>query len=596
MALKRESFLFLFTAMLCFHSLLRAEGKSIKVVSQRQFDAAIERVNSGEETNIILKKGIYVLKKSIKTVSPFSICGSNATITCADKLYSSQKVRSTDTHDVYKLDRQLTPFTLFYDNTGKMLPVSESIIDSVKVNYVEGEIVAPSVYEVGVNLKIPISHNLKHLRNKYFDCAYGYFDCGWRTVSFALNKSDEKFFYCTTLSDCPPKNYQYDKVFYKKPIRFVIYNAEKKENSISFNGTELYVPKGIDSIYYLKNNDSSYLIPTITVTDDFRLDKVKFVGFGGITVNSKKENVCEITNCVFQNCLSGALDVNKENDGHAQKAMITGCVFKDCSVIEGYVVRLTSTFRDSVCITMQHCKISRYTGKVIYKNAKPSVYVNGDVEIKRNVMSNSCRGHITMNKGKIIVSGNFLYNTDSFNSHPMRNYSNDWGLVYCNHIFEKSIGALNNKVHHILLENNLFYGAYAYGGDARGIFIDDGRGDVVCNNNVILNTQYYSIDSRNVKLHDAASVRIKYEGNVVSSVYRLEAGTAVKGTDKPILGRNILLSPKKNKISNTEIFDKDYRLEVDPSSSCDGKKIKTSKSLYNFLKQHPSFDYIKKWL
>ena len=72
--------------------------------------------------------------------------------------------------------------------------------------------------------------------------------------------------------------------------------------------------------------------------------------------------------------------------------------------------------------------------------------------------------------------------------------------------------ALDNKIHHILLENNLIYGAYAYGRDARGIFIDDGRGDVTCNNNVILNTQSFSIDSRNVKRHDASSVRVRYKG------------------------------------------------------------------------------------
>ncbi len=576
---------------------LMAESALIKVASQEQFDAAVERINSGKETHIVLKKGTYLLRTSINATVPLSIKGKNATITCATQLTPKQIVRQTETHNIYKLNQQLSPFALFYDKTGKLLPISESVIDSVKVNYIDGEIEGPQGYKTGEKIKIPISSNLKHLKNKVFSCAYGYFDSGWRTVSFQLNKSDDKYFYCTTLSDCHTKNYQYDKVVYKKPVRYVIYNAELKKNAVYFEGTNLYVPRNIDFFYYLSNKDSSHIVPTITVSKDFELENVKFVGFGGVSVNADKDDTCIITNCTFQNCQGCALQIHKKNGENAVKAMVSGCIFKECSIYDNTIVRLTSTFYGPSCIIMQHSVLSRHSdGNVIYKNASESIFVSGDVEIKDNVMYNSCRGHLIMNNGNIKVLGNILYNTDSFNALPERNYSNDWGLVYCNHIFKETNDALDNRQNHILLENNLLYGAYAYGGDARGIFIDDGRGDVTCKNNVILNTQMYSIDSRNVKTHDAASVRNKYEGNIVSVAYRLEAGPALKDADRPVSSGNVLISSKENKISNTEILEKDHRLDLNTSSSCDGTKIRIKKDLYKVLKKHPSFDNIKKCL
>ena len=576
---------------------LMAEGTLIKVMSQEQFDVAVERINSGKETHLILKKGNYNLHTSINAIAPLSIKGKNATISCATRLCSTETERQTETHNIYKLNRKLSPFTMFYDKKGKLLSVTESVIDSVRVNYVDGEIESSKEYKIGEIIKIPIARNLTHLKNKVFACAYGYFDCGWKAVSFQLDKSDETYFYCTTLSDCPTKNYQYDKMVYKKPIRFVVYNAEIKENAIFYDDEYLYTPKGISVLYYLCNNDSFHKIPTITVSKDFELDNVKFLGFAGIFVNSKMDNACVINNCIFQNSLGHALSINKENGASAIKAIVTDCLFKDCSIYFGDVLHLRSTFYGPSCILMQRCVLSRYTdGNVIYKNASPSVYVSGDVELKGNVIYNSCRGHLNLRYGNISASGNILYNTDYFNSHPMRNYSNDWGLVYCDHIYKNTDDALNDKTHRILLENNLLYGAYAYGGDARGIFIDDGRGNVTCKNNVILNTQLFSIDARNVKLHDAASARIKYEGNVVSSAYRLEAGPAVKGANIPISSRNFLLSTKKNKISNVELLNGDHRLDIDASSSCDGTRIKVSRDLYKTLKRHPTFDRIKKFL
>ena len=569
----------------------------VKVASQEQFDAAVERINGGQETQLVLRNGVYLLKEPIIAKAPLSIRGKHATITSATKLAIKDTLRSTSTYYIYKLDKRLSPFTIFFNKKGELLPVSESVIDSVKVNYVEGNIEAPSIYREGVDIKIPISRDLFRLKSRTFACAYGYFDSGWSTVSFRINKSDDSFFYCTTLSICPTRNFQYDHDYYKKPIRYVIYNAEIYENSIYYDDSNLYIPKNISEFYYLPNSDSSHTIPFITTMGDLELRDVNFVGFGGVFVRSKATNICTIKRCSFENNHGVALKIDKENGINTERAIVSGCSFEKCSVYSDFIVRLTSTFMGSPCILMHNCVLSRYPdGNVKYKNAKESVYVSGDVEIRDNVMYNTCRGHLIMDGGNIIVSGNFLYNTDSFNVHRMRNLSNDWGHAYCNHMFEETKSALDNKIHHILLENNLIYGAYAYGGDARGIFIDDGRGDVTCNNNVILNTQSFSLDSRNVTLHDASSARVRYDGNLVTSIYRLEAGAAVEGENRPTTSKNYLFTSKKSRISNVEILENDVIGDIDTSSSCDGTKIKISKDLFKILKHHPSFDYIKIFL
>ena len=94
---------------------LMAEDALIKVISQEQFDAAVARINGGKETHIVLKKGTYLLRTSINAAAPLSIKGKNAIITCATQLTPKEIVRKTETHNIYKLNQQLSPFALFYD-------------------------------------------------------------------------------------------------------------------------------------------------------------------------------------------------------------------------------------------------------------------------------------------------------------------------------------------------------------------------------------------------------------------------------------------------------------------------------------------------
>jgi hypothetical protein len=145
-----------------------------------------------------------------------------------------------------------------------------------------------------------------------------------------------------------------------------------------------------------------------------------------------------------------------------------------------------------------------------------------------------------------------------------------------------------------VLRNNFLCSAYAYGGDARGIFIDDGRGDVICEGNVILNMQWYSMDSRDVKLIDAASIRNRYDGNIVSTRYRLVGGKDVKGENVPVLNENILLCPMKNQKHNVNIKSDDIQLDYDTSVFCMDKKITVSQKVYELLRKKPVWEEIKR--
>lgn len=186
---------------------------------------------------------------------------------------------------------------------------------------------------------------------------------------------------------------------------------------------------------------------------------------------------------------------------------------------------------------------------------------------------------------------NFLYNTDEFTSQTDRNLSSDWGLIYCDHKYNDIREALDNKSNNIVIEGNLFYGAYGYGRDARGIFIDHGRGDVQCNDNIILNSQSYSMDSRYVKRNEASSVRNRYERNIVTTNYRLMAGVCVEGQNKPVTNENILLTTKNSKVLNIFTDEKDQQLMIERSCSFNEGKVFVSEALYRLIKKSRAWRY-----
>lgn len=377
----------------------------------------------------------------------------------------------TQSHFVHKIDNEFPPFTVFYNEDKELLHLAESVVDSIGVNYVEGEILAPSDFKQGATIKIPIPFNLKHLRNKAFSCAFGYFDSGWALVDYIVERSDDRFFYCTALSGCSTNNVMYDKTYYKKDVRFVIYNAEIKPNSIHYDSEGLYVPKNIVKLYFVTKNDNSQLLPTITINSDISICGVHFEGIGGVIVNSHRDSFCEIKKCKFEKTNSNTLSIKKDNGRDVKVAIVKDCTFFDCGIQDGYVLYLASNYEGQICIEVRGCTISRYPNSIVtYKNTGGAVRVNGDGSLYNNIIYNTCRDHFYLYGGTIKVYGNMLYNSDAFNSQIDRNLSSDWGLIYCDHYYSDKQKAIDNKLHRIVIEDNLLYGAYAYGGDARGFF------------------------------------------------------------------------------------------------------------------------------
>ena len=436
-----------------------------------------------------------------------------------------------------------------------------------------------------------------HLKNKSFSHAFGYFDCGWQVINFSLERSDNDFFYCSTLESCRTKKYEYDKIVYNKPVRYVIYNAEIKKNAIFYDNNFLYVPKDVGTVYCIVHSKFGSQNPSISTYSDFVVNGVNFVGFDGIRIRTNDESICEIVNCNFRNCLGYALNINNNSEGKVRLTEIKQCSFQDCSVHTSYMVLLGSTFNNSPCINMSYCSLTRYSdGFAHYKNPNGGIYVDGDVTLTNNIVHNTSRCHLYFDRGQIIAKGNVLFNDKLFNSFSYRNLSSDFGLVYCNIIFSDSSLALKNKNHSILLDSNLLYGATAYGNDARGIFIDNGRGDVLCRNNVIFDTDIYSLDSREVvRLVSSSSVRNVFEGNILGTKYRLVSGSDVPEGDLAISDNNILLGDTLNDKNRIKTRREDKVVVLQSGIKGNEGKVLISKADYKKLKKNNNWKQVKKY-
>ena len=231
-----STFFILLDCILC-----NAASVGYDVMSQQEFEAYMNKAQSGEPIEISLAKGNYVLKSQIIARAPFSINGNGSTITYANDKYTCEDaVRRTTDHYICKLKNQIPVFSLFVDGKGNILPVSESVQEDIRVNtceQIEGEYSA----KPGAELKIPIARNISGLANKEFSKAYGYFDCAWSEMDFSITESDDSYFDVITLQNCNTNNFNYEKKAYKNDIRYVIFNAEPKAGCIFFDDEYIYV-------------------------------------------------------------------------------------------------------------------------------------------------------------------------------------------------------------------------------------------------------------------------------------------------------------------------------------------------------------------
>ena len=566
-----------------------AASLSYTVRTQEEFDAYMKKAQSGEPIDISLTKGIYVLKSPIIARAPFSINGNGATITHANDRYTCEDaVRRTADHYICKLKNQIPVFSLFVDGKGNILPVSESVQEDIRVNMCE-QIDGEYSSKPGAELKIPIARNVKGLANKKFLNAYGYFDCAWSEMDFRITGSDDKYFNVITLQNCNTGNFNYEKKAYKNEIRYVIFNAEPKAGCIFYDDEYIYIPTSYNEVEVISNDAWGKNTPAIDCRSSVSLSNLTFKNFNGISVTSPSAWACNISNCKFLNTLSYALRVNKLTSAEQIPVRISGCRFVHCSVLCHNVVSLSSAKENRNCIEMSNCEIKRYDDTYVgYKNCTGALVVSADATVDNCRIWNTPRCHVYINRGMVTVKNCTLYNTQQFNSFKDRNLSSDLGLVYVNHFTNDAGIAIGNTQNIVLLENNLLYGAYAYGNDARGIFIDDGRGDVTCKNNVVLDCQRYSIDSRDARSYvPTSSIRNSLENNYLSTPFRLAAGEGVPEKDRPTHYSNVMLTDGQNIITRTKNeLDQDNGIVIlDAQAITKGDKVAISRNVKKAIRR-----------
>lgn len=552
--------------------------------------------------NIKLKSGRYFLRESINATAPLNITGKKAIITTPNEVYViTDTLFTTEDYLVYKKKSDIAPFSLFVDEVGTPVPISESVDATTRVNRIDREIIGTYDKKAGIDIKIPIADDLKHLANLTFSSAFGYFDCGWSRVNFTINHSDNQYFYCTTFDYTNVNNYNYDITAYKKDIRYVIFNAEKDGKGIWYDKDNVYVPRSMSTVYLVQTYSITNK-PTITIRSDFNISGIEFYNIGTISVISDNRNTCNIQHCTFRNSLNTVLSIQKKNGNDVEPVDISHCTFLNCSLLAGNIISLNSNFTEVTCINVSNCKLSRYPDATMtYKNCSAAIYANGNISIINNTIYNTCRDHLFLREGKILCKGNHIFNDEAFNRQRERNLSSDFGLIYCGNMFYSAPEkALSNTISKTTIEGNLLHGAEAYGGDARGIFIDDGRPDVKCIHNLIYDTQLYSIDSRIAKnFQGLSSMRNEITENILTNKYRLQVSEGVEDKDKAIASNNCLINfdSNNNDTKNIRQEEKDFSINLDAQTFILKKgRVNPSRKEINVLKRIPFWENIKNYL
>ncbi len=589
---------FFFLCLLCIP--YTSLSNTTWVFNQSQFDEVVKEINGGKEKDIFLSPGTYVLNEKIVAKNNLSITGNNSSITWHNDTYTKQDaIYETNTHYVCKIKSKINPFSLFVDDNDNLVNVSESVDSVSLVNTTSQEITGEISGKAGAIINIPIADNLTKFKNRSFSNSYGYFECGWAKVNFILLSSDREKFKCKTLENTNVPNFNFDLTNYKKEIRYVFFNLERKKNCVFYNNDYIFIPKFLKRLFCVNcviYNESDYSIKSIS---NIILNGITFKNFNGISINLKSSEECIVKNCKFRNTLGCALYLNKDNGNGVEvmPAIISHCEFYSCSLVSSNVVSLISKYCKTKCIVFDNCVISRYPNNLLsYKNCGGSLLVSADAVISNNTIFNSPRSHMFLDKGFIEINGNTLYNTEDFNSFQFKNLSNDFGLIYCNHIFRDTQQALDNTLNNILIVNNLIYGAHAYRGDARGIMIDDGRGDVNCRNNVIFDTDRYNIESRDAKSFiSSSSVRNILESNILDTNYMLASGKDVPKKYLAISKGNILLGEYQSVKTRVIIKEEDMVLPLQSKIYCKDGKAVISKADYRKLRKLKNWKYVKKF-
>lgn len=572
----------IFVALVLFSSFNVVQAR---ISSQEEFDRMIEKILLGACVNEHIAPGTYKLKKDIIATGPIRLKGKNVIIYGNNEIISQDDaVGEEGGYNIYRITTDIPDFSMFLDEQENIIPVSESVESETRVNFCSA-IDGYFARKPGIPLCMTLSNPMPDISITENSRSYGYFDCGWSVVNFSVKRKNNQFLYVVTHNPTNTKDFNYEKNFYGNEIRYVLFNAEKKEGYIYYDSHYLYVPKKYKKVCIVRNTHKQ--VPSIHVKSDVDMSGITFINFNGIKVESSTSSACEVKNCQFINTLGSALTIKKKNDSTSIPATIENCRFQHCSIYSGNVISATTDHSDNSCIYIKDCIINRYDDTfIMYKNAGGCVYLNGDVEISDCRIYNTPRCHLYLAKGHIIAHDNILYNEQQFNQYKHRNLSSDFGIIYCDHFTNDPKIAIENTSNTIKIGRNILYDAYAYGNDARGIMIDDGRGDVSCIQNIIHNTGIYSIDSRGCEKYvGTSSIRNMYSGNIVDTKYRIQGGKDICEDDLPIVDGNYILGNNACKITNTKTLQPDTLISNGFIQEVTNDKIIISQNIKRLIKK-----------
>lgn len=543
------------------------------VQTQIEFNDLLNKASHKQEIDAYLKPGIYIVDESQSIYTKFNLKGNSASIKQRNKIFTkADAVKETLTHYICPAEN-INEFSLFIDDTGNIIPVSEEVDSQSKINFVTSDIISienDSAQYIN-HIKIKIPDNLSHLKNRTFEKSFGYIDSWWTAPTFLLSHSDSIYFYCNLSQRRERSQYNAyingEKFQYNQNISCVIYNIEPKESMLFFDKEYIYIPKKYDRIEIIDSNNK----PLFITQDDA---EVKFEGINIVNSSSvfqagKNTSSINLLNCNFHNILKQAFDTRYKSN--LKNLNLVGCRFSNCAFLDG--IPLINISAPECVGNIANCIFNQYeSGFCFYKNTAQNIYIVHckKFEITRNLFFNAPRGGLFLLNGKIEVVSNEFFNNSIFNSYPYRNFSRDAGAIYCSRLYDDS-RIKDDNPNQILLKLNKIHDFYGKG-DVRGIFIDDGRGDVTCYGNLIYNGQSYSIDSRVTKTDCYSSIRNKYQFNILAYPYRLTYGDSLVAKDRPIISHNILLFKDKEykattpaqtdiNISNFEINSKDVKID-----------------------------------
>ncbi len=551
------------TGMISGNRLRSGIGDGILTITdQKDFD---EWANKEDRESKIVIDSILPLAVSDTIVlnGNVEIYGKNCTLTYKSDKYSLASAVSIDnTHYTCRLHSRIECFSLFRYKD-KVLTPTESSDRGTLCNLVEKD----AVYVTDTTFKLPISDNLAHLSDKTFSNAFGWIDSWYFCTPFKVNRSDGEYFYCESFSDIPQDVFANEvngERRYSSPLSYVLYNME--ESSVYYDDEYIHIPLSYEEISVIHFNGKPLF---------------KSNGFSLKAFNINVEDCCQfaeisnsymhLDNCTFNHVLGTCIRLLSP----VEDCVFERCSFRNCTISPSGKACILEE-GEGKKIRVDNCFLKKYDDICLYKNALGGVIVWGsELEVCNSTFINFCRDHVYVNRPNTVIYNNRIFNTHEFNSKALRNLSRDFGGIYVNH-FSFDADEITNNTTRALIHHNIILNIMGKG-DARGIFIDDGRGDVVCECNIV-DGQFFSIDARKAGNTEVSSCRVQYRNNILLSPYRLEYGESLTSPDIPVLSDNICtftedsLKSNVSKAGNIYTNDIRYRISNDTCNvQCDRK-------------------------